>query len=302
MQTISRLEEKDFKKYEKILTMFGIASGSEIDDGYKINVDGKDFLLFPFGPINMVYYEENGVVKSSIVQTDENNRVTSFTLNGRQIVVNDNGISIIDEQHNQQSLYYLINEGINLDDVSNNGVVIYSQYRSSDDMSLELRYEHNSFNNRREIYTYHTKEPFYVSFRQHASKYKFLGLGKNYYKIDFDARDNKFLYDLATLREYGVGAVWSHGTVALHSSWEFSKYYREIIKLGEYTSLLSFPFSKGLDEEDIEDMIKRVGFEKNVPQSLINLYNNAENLVRNRQVLLDIYYQYVSGEVLKKGM
>ena len=34
---------------------------------------------------------------------------------------------------------------------------------------------------------------------------------------------------------------------------------------------------------------------------LVKIYN-AENLVRNRQVLLDTYYQYVSGEVLKKGM
>jgi hypothetical protein len=223
-------------------------------------------------------------------------------MNGKQVVVNNNGLFLIDEEHNQEGLRFVGDKNVDLDAYSNNGVVIYTQYHAKDDLLLDLRYEHNIISRDGEIFAYHTNDPFYVSFKQKVSKrYSFLNFAKNYYRVDFDARDNKFLYDLATLREYGIGAVWSHGTIALHGGYEFSKFYRELVRFGDYSSILSFPLSKGLDEEDIDMMISNCGFNKQVPQSMIDFYNNSSRLVRNRQELLDLYYCYTSSDVMKKG-
>ena len=302
MDTISKLGKEDYAKYKTILTAFGIVSGEEIDDGYKINMSGREYVLFPFGPLYMVYYEENGVVKNSIIQTDNEGKIVSFTFNGKQIAINGKGIVLIDEDHNQEGLHYRSNKSIDLNTTSNNGIVYYTQYHSKDDMMLELRYEHNLIGSGGELFPYHTNDPFYVGFRQHASKYKFLNVGKRYYRVDFDARDSKFLYDLATLREYGIVDVFTRGTIALHGSYTFTKYYRELMSFGEYTSLLSFPFSKGLDEEDIDDLIDKGGFRKSVPDSLLNLYNNAPRIVRNRQDLIDMYSYYVREEEKVRGI
>ena len=305
MQQIERLTENDFNKYHSIFTSFGIVSGNEVDDGFKIFRNGKDYLVFPVGPLFLVYHMDGEQVVSSIMQVDELYNLVTFTYEGKQILVKENGIDVIFENHQQQSLYLRKNGNEDLD-LANNGLVSFLQYSPEYDTSLEMRYEHNIYQDNQTIYPYHLDEPFYMTFLKNASKsqYHFLKSRKSYYRFDFDATRNMLEYDLATINEYGLGAVLSQGSVSLQGTREFSRFYRVLLQVGESVTITGFPFSRSYQEEDLYEIAKRHGFVTRIPEDLIDLYHKREQLLKERQGIIDIYknseYFIESEMVLKK--
>lgn len=304
MQQIERLTEKDFEKYKGIFTSFGIVSGNEIDDGYKIIMNGQEYLAFPFGPIFMVYKEEEGKVVSSFMQVDDLMNLVAFTHDNKQILVKPNGIDVIDENHFQQSIF-LRGNGNGDTDYANNGFVSFLQYSPMNDTSLEIRYEHNIFRNNSTIYPFHLQDPYFITFQKNASKkYNFMKRRSSYYRLEFDAFRNKFQYDLATMREYGVGATLSHGSISLQGEKEFSRFYKVLLQVGEYATITGFPFTRPYRDEDMQDMIEKLGFVTEVPQSLLDFYHKKDILYMERQAIIDVYknseFCIESEMVLKK--
>ncbi len=289
--------------YKHIFSIVGIVTGKDVDDGYLVSTQGKDYLLFPFGNIYIAYFEEKGKVQTMFLQTDDFQKIVSFTDKGKQFVIHDNGIDIIDSNHNQSSLYVYHNKRDQREDVSNNGVLYFFQYRSDIDTQLELRYEQNIFKDNKYLYPYHTDDPYYVSFKQGVTKsYQFLNFGKSYYRMDFDAFKNKFQFDLATIKDYGLGTVLSHNTISLQQSYSFSRFYRVLLQVGEYVTVTGYPFTKQYREEDIEEMIEQLSFQKKVPDSLIYFYNSKDQNIAEKQAIIDIFLNSEYAIEQQKGL
>ena len=289
MQNIERLSVNDFEKYKKFFSKLGIVSGNDVDDGYRVTINNKDYFLFPFGPFIVIYYLENNIYKSSILEMDRFMNIESFSHGNKQISVNDSGINVIDANHNQQGLYlFKRNEDYNDDLLINEGIISYVQYSASNDLRLEMRYDYNFTDNC--IYTAHVRNPFYVSLKENVTKkgLSFLKKSSKFYRLDFDYFDNKFKYNLGAIRERGIGTVVSGNAMSLLGA-KFSRFYKVLGQVGDCHVITGFPFSKPYDKDIIMDYLKDLGFNIDVSNKLVSLYNEKDKLLKERQDVIDVY-------------
>lgn len=271
--------------------------GWDIADGFSVLIDNKEYYLFYSNNIFFcLYLNSKHDVIYNIMQVDDNMQLISFTKKvfdkDYQFVLLDNGVMLIDEMKNR---YYLqLSKDINeLNGVLNNAVLDFGQYKANDDISLTMRYEqmaHGEINNKK-LYGAYIRDPFLYIFENGV-------LGKSYfrkrkdafYRMDFDIRDNRWQYDLVALREFGIDAITSDNTVSLYDNEvSFSRFYRELFHIGDYITITGFPFLKGIKVQDMKDIVLSKGFLLNIPDTLIDFFNNREFIIEEYQAIIDVY-------------
>lgn len=271
--------------------------GWDIADGFSVLIDNKEYYLFYSNNIFFcLYLNSKHDVIYNIMQVDDNMQLISFTKKvfdkDYQFVLLDNGVMLIDEMKNR---YYLqLSKDINeLNGVLNNAVLDFGQYKANDDISLTMRYEqmaHGEINNKK-LYGAYIRDPFLYIFENGV-------LGKSYfrkrkdafYRMDFDIMDNRWQYDLVALREFGVDAITSDNTVSLYDNEvSFSRFYRELFHIGDYITITGFPFLKGIKVQDMKDIVLSKGFLLNIPDTLIDFFNNREFIIEEYQAIIDVY-------------
>ena len=271
--------------------------GWDIADGFSVLIDNKEYYLFYSNNIFFcLYLNSKHDVIYNIMQVDDNMQLISFTKKvfdkDYQFVLLDNGVMLIDEMKNR---YYLqLSKDINeLNGVLNNAVLDFGQYKANDDISLTMRYEqmaHGEINNKK-LYGAYIRDPFLYIFENGV-------LGKSYfrkrkdafYRMDFDIMDNRWQYDLVALREFGIDAITSDNTVSLYDNEvSFSRFYRELFHIGDYITITGFPFLKGIKVQDMKDIVLSKGFLLNIPDTLIDFFNNREFIIKEYQAIIDVY-------------
>lgn len=271
--------------------------GWDIADGFSVLIDNKEYYLFYSNNIFFcLYLNSKHDVIYNIMQVDDNMQLISFTKKvfdkDYQFVLLDNGVMLIDEMKNR---YYLqLSKDINeLNGVLNNAVLDFGQYKANDDISLTMRYEqmaHGEINNKK-LYGAYIRDPFLYIFENGV-------LGKSYfrkrkdafYRMDFDIMDNRWQYDLVALREFGIDAITSDNTVSLYDNEvSFSRFYRELFHIGDYITITGFPFLKGIKVQDMKDIVLSKGFLLNIPDTLIDFFNNREFIIEEYQAIIDVY-------------
>lgn len=294
MVKIDKIESTDsylIEKYSKVFKVFGW----DLVDGAKVTLDDFEFLLFYCNGVFMRFYFLNGELLKDFFQIDSDGKVYSFTTMYEgvlyQVVTDENGLYVIDEDKNQHSLHLIGNKD-NVDDVSNNGLLDYVQHNMKSGSSLVIRYEQYLHNSRNVIYRDYLRSPYLYKFIDFDKHHMFhLKNSASYYRLDFDVRDNKWQYDLASLEEFGVGAVVSNGSIALHNGEKsFSRYYKVLFSVGDYITITGFPFTKGYSEEDIRSYIESNGFNSCIPEKLVNLFNMRNELLSDYQSVIDAYF------------
>ena len=77
-------------------------------------------------------------------------------------------------------------------------------------------------------------------------------------------------------------------TVTLHGGEkEFSRYYREILSIGDYFSLTTFPIGKQYKKENIQDIIESLDFNVSIPSFVAEIFNNRNSLSNEFQSIID---------------
>lgn len=281
--------------------------GWDIADGFSVLIDNKEYYLFYSNNIFFcLYLNSKHDVIYNIMQVDDNMQLISFTKKvfdkDYQFVLLDNGVMLIDEMKNR---YYLqLSKDINeLNGVLNNAVLDFGQYKANDDISLTMRYEqmaHGEINNKK-LYGAYIRDPFLYIFENGV-------LGKSYfrkrkdafYRMDFDIMDNRWQYDLVALREFGIDAITSDNTVSLYDNEvSFSRFYRELFHIGDYITITGFPFLKGIKVQDMKDIVLSKGFLLNIPDTLIDFFNNREFIIKEYQAIIDVYNKNLEFELGK---
>lgn len=293
MRSFRKPMEEDFLKYKDIYDKGESLFGFIKEESIIMSSSGKESIIFYCQPVFMKFYmDEKGNIETSSFYASED-KIEAFTLGEYQININGNGLMFIHEDGN---IYYLELIGNNEDvdfDVSNNGVVVFSQYNKKKDVRVVSKYEHNVWNDRREIYGMRLENPFSVVVESLASKrdrgLKFLGHKSSYYKLDFDVYKNRWQYDIATIKEFGVGAVLAGDTYSLQDKESFSKYYKVLLAVSDYITITGFPFTRQYDVRNIEGIFIRLGFTMDVPEYFLNIYNSKDCLNDENEEILKWY-------------
>lgn len=300
------ISDNDLIKYRDIFKRADVLFGWNSKDAKKILKDGKESILFCYHPMYMVFsYDDIGkLIFNSCVANDEG-QVVSITIDGYQINVSDDSVYLIDENGMHQSLSVLRNDDVPNFDVSSNGLVSYMQYDSKKDIRLVLKYEQVLSEKRDKIYVSYLTNPFSVSVESKPklrdSGLIFLGKKDVYYRLDFNIWNNRWQYDLATLGEYGVGAVMAFDTVSLHNGEkEFSRYYKQLFSIGNYVSVTLFPFGKAYKRDDIELIIDELNFNKGIPLFVGEVFNCRNIITDEFQQIVDAYSEIYSLNKIKK--
>ena len=306
MVNLVNISEDDLIRFDTIFKRAEMLFGWNSSDAKKIIKDGKESILFCYPPMYMVFgYDDNGKLEVKSCVADDNGKVISITIDGYQVNVGNNIIYLIDENGRHQSLQMLRNEDTPSFEVSANGLLTYMQYDSKKDIRLVIRHDQDVYGNNGRVYVDYLSNPFYISVE---SKPKlrdkglvFLGKKDAYYRLDFDVWNNKWQYDLATLGEYGVGAVMSSDTVTLHGGEkEFSRYYKQLFSIGSYISITSFPFGRAYKKKDIDMIIDELHFNKFIPPFVGNIFNNRDSITSEFQSIVDSYNKQYSINRIKK--
>lgn len=299
MATIENITKEDLVKYKDIFSKADFV-GMTPEEAVKV-VDGEEEkILFVCGPVWMIFeYDENKVLKYQTFMVNEEDKVVSFTKEDYQVNVFDNMIYLIYEDGRHESLQLLKNYDNPSFEVSSNGAVIHMQYDSKRDIRCVSKYEHVAYGDCSRIYDIRLDSPYDVTIESKASKrdkgLKFLGRKDSYYRLDFDVRNNKWQYDLATIQEFGVGAVIASDTVTLHNGLrEFSKYYKVLFSLGDYITVTGFPFLSQYTQDEVLDYVESYGFTAGVSEKVVELYNNKNMYLEILQQLVVLYKRRVN--------
>ena len=289
------ISDKDLIKYKEIFERADVHFGWSSSDAYKLEENGRESILFAYHPMYMIFDMDNkgnSVFRSCVA--DDTGKVISITMDGYQVNIGENGVYLIDEKGRHQSLQMFRNHETPDFEVTANGLLTYMQYDSKKDVRLIIRYDQDVYSKNGRVYVDYLKNPFYISVE---SKPKlrdkglvFLGKKDAYYRLDFDVWNNKWQYDLATMGEYGVAAVMAQDTISLHGGEkEFSRYYRQLLSVGNYISITSFPLGRPYKERDIELIIDSLGFNKSIPAFVGNVFNDRDNVAHEFQDIVDEY-------------
>lgn len=292
MLNLRKINDEEKNKYKDILDMAEITYGFELNDGYIVDRDSKEEILFVCGPVFMLFSRDNNgkIVFSSFI-VNENYEVISITKGDKQINVGDNYVYTISEDYKHEALVLYKNDRLPDFEIDSNGIVEYMQYDKKNDVRVLVRYNHNIYGNSMQIYPYHLDMPYYLSMESKVSKrdrgLKFLGWKDSFYRFDFNVYENRWQYDIAVLKDCGIGALWSDNNSSLLR--EFSKYYRVLFQVGDYVTITSFPLGRQYDREHINKMIMELGFNVEIPNYLLGLYNGKKDLLAEKQQVADLY-------------
>ena len=303
MAKIELITEEDLKKYKEIFDIALLSFGWTSEDSVKLIKDGKEYILFGYMNVFMRFgYTEKDELEFTSFVVNDDGKVVSFALDGYQVNVNDNQIYLINEDGFHQSLLLMKNSHNPEFEVSSNGILTYMQYDSKRDIKLVTKSEHNILGDatKKVIYHDYLEEPFYVSVESNALKREqglfFLGKKDAYYRLDFDIWKNRWQYDLATMQEFGVGAVLSTDTVSLQGgNREFSRYYKSLLSIGDYFTLTGFPITRPYKKEDIESIVESLSFNTKIPPFIVQLFNKRFELAEDFQRTVDAYYRVMGN-------
>jgi hypothetical protein len=290
---IESVNDFDFKKYKDIFIKAEYL-GMTLEEAVKVvEDDGTERILFVCGSIWMIFGYRNGILKYNTFLVNDD-KVVSFTMNDYQVNVNDNMVYLIYENGKHESLQLFRNDVENDFDVSNNGLVVHMQYNSKEDVRTISKYEHCVYGDNSKIYGMRLNEPYEVIIEKNASKrdkgMKFIGEKSSYYRLDFDIYNNRWQYDLATIQEFGLGAVLSNNTISLQNGVKkFSKFYKVLFSCGDYFTLTGFPFLRQYSSSDVNEYVKDCGFNIGVSDELVEIFNNRDNYTRDFQDIVLLY-------------
>ncbi len=294
MTKLYDIQDMDIKKHKDIFDYANYLYGWTREDARKLIADDKEYIIFGYKPIFMMFYGKSGNVEHKSWVVNDDGKVISMMMDGYQINIDKHSVYLINENGMHQSVQLLKNEEDVPFELNTNGVLCYMQYDSKRDLRLVIKYDQNVYGDNGRIFTDYLSNPFYVSLETKPvlrdKGLFFLGRKDAYYRLDFDVFNNRWQYDLATMNEFGIGTTLASDTISLHSGERnFSRYYKELLKFGDYFSLTGFPFLKQYKTKDIDTIIEEFGFNTGIPRFTANVFNNRFQITREFQDISDEY-------------
>lgn len=276
---ISELSELEIPKYAPVFQCVEELFGDYVGVYFKLVIDDEDYILQRRDDLFVLYQVHSGnEINYEMFTVDEEYKVVSagfddfemHTVSGNRVVQRRNS-------YNTESLIFMKrSNGVDVDGF--NGSIGYVQYNQEHDVRLMLIYQ-QMYNSQGKVYGYHIgKLPFQVLIEKGVGakqRGSILPVRKQrYMRGDFDERDNPRLYNIVTIKDYGLTEFMEKGAYALQKDTQIVRYYKMLHQTKDGYAVTAFPFCKQYRYEDFEAEFQKYGFHSKLPEFLIEIHND----------------------------
>lgn len=249
----------------------------DFDNGIYLKTASRDYDIIPFrlnedGTLGVFKIGDNTIFKDSL-------EIQKAKLMEKKDSTND--VFMIDGQGIQ---YCLGIRKLDNEDVDGyNGMVFLLQYNPQTDVLCDIKYQQMYYENggKNFIYDSHTNIINVLSIEENYCKCQkrrgFLGPNIKYY-TKYEFGNGMLGYVLSTIKDYGFVKTMRNGSYDLQKSDRIVRYVKSayLCKDGSYCDLWPFAMQKTTDE--INKVIEEYGFKNQIPDILMNVYNDYDQV------------------------
>jgi hemerythrin superfamily protein len=280
MVIIKELGPMDIIKYRNVFNQINTIYGSFDGVYYKIIAKDKEYILHRIDNTFTLFDIETG--KYNFFTIDE-----EYNIQG--LIIDNMSFRYLDGSLIAKNMKTGITENVSLIKRSNgedvdgyNGLAIHVQYDSKRDLRIIYTYQH-MYNPDERIYDMHLENPFTVVIERNASVAD-NGDAKpqtdTYIKGDFDLQDEPISFSLATIKDYGLIPFLQKGNYSLQRKDRIVRYYKTLGQHKDHSAITLFPLCKQYRIEDINEKIKELGFDIQVSEILLDVYNRDDDTLK----------------------
>ena len=282
----------DEDKMRQLPAIFHILSGSLGSNNgiaYAVLDEGK-LNVFAHNKERAVYiYDKDGKVTVTPYMLDENYNIKSFSIGSKQYAYFGERVSVFDLEKGVEESLLLADYS---DDNDPDGLLCYTQYNHVKDIECEIQYEHRYMKSRNEerarIYTYTLSDMCSLMIDKKRSYELGVGLipkGYEYYSL-LDLTSDTYDYGLVALKEAGLAEVVKQGARSILGSDRITRYVKGVYVGRDGVFKTLWPLSKPYKKEEILKIIEKYGFSTEIPEELVDLYNDQNEFVnKSREIL-----------------
>ncbi len=301
MITVKELNNDDIKHYHEAFQtcydLFQDVSGIF----YKVEIDGQEKILYHFeNSFTLLTLEGDGVAYE-VFSVDENNQLNAAGLDDYDLYW-DNGHMVFKDLKTGNLGFLDCQKRQNGEDFDGyNGIISYVQYSAKSNLWSCILYQKNVQGKVERIYPYHIESPFLIRIEKPGKRwYPFKA--KSYIRTTFDYHEAPFLYKVATMKEYGTGALVGHEALSLQGSAKIARFYWILFSLPNYQAISLFPLGMQYKLEDLLKHLEELGFNSQVPQVLIDYHNGDLEDIKRYQAIANYIQVLENSEELSNGV
>ncbi len=249
-------------------------------------VDDKDYLSFlVVDGITCLYINNNGY---KVFQIDKDCNLLRYSTKDYDVYLNGD-MCFVGKDKKEYRLSFL---PLDEPDEEYTGEVLFNQYNPENDTFCQLAYHqmYYEYDGKAPIYSYHTKEPYGVYIEQHNSEDHDRSFGlihpaiQNYNMYTFER--GTIGYNNVLIRDHGLVNFLLNNSYQLERADKVKKYVKSAFMFnGQFHE--AWPFCRFHDTSEVDSIIQQYGFLKEVPQELLNIYNDQDGMLKDIKDILE---------------
>lgn len=279
MVTVSEIRTIEIPMYREYFSMINDLFGSFDGTYYKLNVDGKEYILHRLDQY-FTLLSNNGLEVHNFV-VDDNYNITGLAIDDKFFYYIDGRLVSKDKNSGMLESISLVKRNNGNDYDGYNGYVQHVQYDPNSDYRIIQSFQH-MYNPEERIYDMHLKNPLSIVIEEHASKTdsgEAKSKSESFIKSDYDIHDDPIGFNIATIKEYGLRNFLKNGSYSLQKKDTITRYYRVLKVLKNGYAVTLFPLCRQYTQDEIYSVIEKNGFNKGVSELLLDVYNNDYELL-----------------------
>ena len=268
---IDEIRELDIPKYGPIFSCVYDLFRDYVGVFFKLYIEGKEYILQRRDNLFVLYsIEEKNSVSYEMFTVDEEYKVTSAGFDDFEMhtVSGDRVVQRRDSNNIESLVFMKRKDGEDVDGYD--GSIGYIQYNQEHDVRLMLIFQ-QMYNHQEKVYGYHVgKSPFQILIEKGVGAKQRGSIvpvrKQRYMRGDFDERDNPHLYNIVTIKDYGLTEFMEKGAYALQKDTQIVRYYKMLHQTKDGYAVTAFPFGRQYRYEDFNEMFdkyKLYKFKKN---------------------------------------
>lgn len=289
MITISDIEELEIQKYAPVFYCVYNLFGSYEGIFFKLDIDGEEKILQRNEDLFVLYtVNDEESVDYEMFTVDEKYKVVDAGFDDFEMHKLGDTVTVTDRDSRVLESLTFSKRSDGVDNDGYDGIVAYVQYNQEYDVRLMIMYQ-QMYNSDERVYSYHvSKEPFQITIEHKVVKKQNAGRPvkmTRYIRGEYVYRDNPTLFNIATIRDYGLSAFMEQGAFALQEGDRVVRYYKVLFTTKEKQAITGFPLMKQYRLEDFDEIFVKYGFKKQIPEYLIEIHNgNYQDLNKYQEV------------------
>lgn len=290
MYKIKELRDEDVKRLEKSIMCAYQVYGDVVGVFYLLEKDGKEYLLHNEANVFMVISEEVNGVSYTMFGVDDNFELSDLGYKDFELHIMD-GEYVFQDRQTGISTSLVLKERDDGEDIDGyNGFVRYTQYNPEAKTRATVTFQHMHYGAGK-ISPYHIVRPFQFIFydvKQKRNGEIKINFKDQFIGRQFDYDKEKILYDIATIKDFGLSEFLEKGSYALQKEERYvNRYYKILYVSDNHYAKTGFPFTRQYTLEDMKAKLAECGFTYEIPQAYIDIYNGRDEVLKEIKELID---------------